>query len=764
MKSQSTLRYALFLLLFLTLPPLNAPFAHAQDQDKGKPVTVQGFVRAASDGHVLQGANAVLRNMAGSIQAASVANEQGIYQISSVLGPGRYRLQISFVGYESYRDTIRLAPGEKRVVSVSLKASPRKLAEVTVEGRQPVREAEAGLREIRPADIETIPTPGPGSDLASYLRSLPGVTTTGDRGGRLYVRGGTPSQNLVLVDGIPIYKPFHILGFYSAFPGDMVSSADFYAGGFGAEYMERISSVLDITLQTGNTEEFEGSIGGGPFLGSLRAEGPIQRGSSSFLVRARHSLIEHTGSTFLTDETPYKFYDVTAKVHTQSESNQCSFVGLRTYDRGRIDPASDASIQWTNTSVGGQCLIFGDRTAQILDVSFGTTRFNNEVRSSDGTERAAGTWRLYTNFDLTQPALWGNTIRWTVKVRADQYNFNLKEPTLGITADEQFLITTTTHVGADLEWGENFTLNPSIGAQFPITYAPPSIEPRLRLSYRPNGSDRTKITAAGGLYNQFVAGVTDERDAGSSFQALIPTPFEDRPSQAVHALLGVDQQLWEPFRLSLEGWYKQLRDLPVARWTPIVRFNTNLARADGEAIGADLSLRYNQGPVRASVSYGYGQVTYRAGKDRLGAWAGGSVVEYSPPYDLHHKVGVTATVDAGWGTVSARWQYSSGRPFTSVYGYDTLLEIRGRRDTPPRNIGTPRTLYQRPYNSRLPPYHRLDVSFERSFTLSPSASVLVEAGAVNAYDRANVFYVDIFTLDQVDQLSLLPYLSFRVNF
>lgn len=751
------------LLLSILLFPTIIPPAHAQG-DPGKRTTVQGFVRAASDGRPLQGANVVLRDTAEAIQTASVANENGLYQISAPLDAARYYLHISFIGYESYRDTLRLTPGEERVVSVSLSPDPRQLEGVTVEGRPSIKDTEAGLHQISSADIEAIPTPGPGSDLSAYLRSLPGVTTTGDRGGRLYVRGGTPSQNLVLVDGLPIYKPLHILGFYSAFPGDIVSSADFYAGGFGAEYMERISSVLDVTLQSGNTEGYEWSLGGGPFLASIRTEGPVRHGTSSFLVRARHSLIEYTSPSFLQEDMPYKFYDVTAKIHTQSASNQCSFVGMRTYDRGRIDPDRNASFRWTNTGLGGECLIFGDQTAQILDVSFGSTRFNNAVLSSDGTERTAGTWRLYSNFDLTQPAFWGNTLRWTAKVRADQYSFNLDEFALGVTAEDQFLITTTTHLGAELEWGETFTMTPSVGGQFPISYAPPSVEPRLRLSYRPNGSTRTKFTAAGGLYFQFVAGLTDERDAGSAFQILKPTPFQDTPSQAVHAVLGWDQQIGVPLRFSIEGWYKDLQDLPVPRWTPIVRFNTNLARADGTAFGADVSLQYNRDPVRLELTYGYGQLTYRAADDRLGAWVDEPIVEYSPPYDLRHKFGIATTVDGDWGTASARWQYSSGLPFTSVYGFDTLLEIRGRRETPFHNIGTPRTLYHRAYDAQLPPYHRLDASIARTISLTSNASLSVEAGAINAYDRANVFYVDIFTLDQVDQLSLIPYLAFEVNF
>lgn len=728
-----------------------------QAQKGPQDAVVRGFVRDASNGQALQGANAVLRDMEGTIRAAAAADAEGFYQIAQV-DPGRYRLQISFVGYQPYRDTLRLRPGTRRTVSVSLSASPRQLGEVTVEGRQPVEEAEAGLRQIRTADIEKIPTPGPGSDLSSYLRGLPSVTTTGDRGGRLYVRGGTPSQNLVLVDGIPIYKPFHIIGFYSAFPGHLVASTDFYAGGFGAEYMGRISSVLDVQLRPGNTKGYEGSLGAGPFLASVQIEGPLQMGSSSFLVHARHSMIEHTGPTLLGQDAPYRFYDVTAKIHTQSESSQCSFVGLRTYDRGRIDPNRNASFRWNNSALGGQCLIFGGSSAQVLDVSFGTTRFGNSVRSSDGTIRSASTWRIYTNFDLTQPALWGNTVRWSAKVRADKYKFGLEEPFLGVQGEDQFRITTATHLGAELSWNDRTTVNPSVGVQFPVTAGKVSVEPRLHLSHRPGGSDRTKFTAAGGLYRQFIVGITDERDAGSTFQALVPTPFQDRPLQAIHALLGWDQQLGQNLRASLEGWYKDLKDLPVAQWTSIVRFNTNLVRAEGTAFGADASLQYTRDPLQLGLTYGYGQINYKAP-----IWSNEPAVEFSPPHDVRHKLGLTATIQTDWLTASARWQYNSGLPFTSVYGYDTMLEVRGLRGVPSEDVGTPRAFYRNAYGARLPDYHRLDVSLERSFDLSPSVGLSIEGGAINTYNRSNLFYVDIFTLDRVDQLPLIPYLAVQID-
>jgi len=706
----------------------------------------------------------MLRDSAGTIRAAAAADARGYYQTTG-LQPGRYRLLVSFVGYQSYRDTLRLASGDRRTVSITLTEEPRKLEGVTVEGEDAVDEAEAGLREIQAADIETVPTPGPGSDLASYLRTLPGVTAIGDRGGRLFVRGGSPSQNLVLVDGMPIYKPFHIVGFYSALPGDLVANADFYAGGFGAEYTKRISSVLDVQLRSGNTKQYQGGVGAGPFLTSARVEGPIQRGSSSFLVHARHSLIEQSGPTLLGEDTPYKFYDLTAKVHTQDETSQCSFVGTRTYDRGRIDPDRGASFQWDNTAVGGDCLVFSDRSAQTLEVSFGTSHFNNAVVSSDGTERTAGTWKVHAKWLLTQPAPWDGTVTWSGQVQADKYNFGLDEPFLGLGTEreDRFLLSAATHLDTEFTTG-HLTAKPSVGAQALFAWEGVSIDPRLRLSYRPGGSSTTTLAAAGGLYHQIHTGLTDERDAGSTFRIWQPSPFRDRPLQARHALLGWQHQVARPLRISVEGWYKQFRDLPVPRWTPIVRFNTNLTRADGNAGGVDLSLLYRRDPLRVQLNYGYGWVTYRASEEQLGAWVDEPIVEYSPPHDRRHKLGVTASFETTWFTTDVRWQYSTGLPYTQVYGYDTLLEVRGLRDLPTQVAGTPRALYRRPYDARLPPYHRLDVSIERTMDLGPNVSLSAEAGALNAYDRANVFYIDIFTRDRVDQLPLIPYLSFELDF
>lgn len=543
----------------------------------------------------------------------------------------------------------------------------------------------------------------------------------------------------------------------------MVASTNFYAGGFSAEHTGRISSVMDVQLRTGNTEHYQGSVGVGPFLSSVQVEGPLQKGRRSFLVNVRHSLIEQTGRTVLGQDAPYRFYDATAKVNTQSETSQCSLMGMRTYDRGRIDPENDASFRWGNTAVGGECLLFSDRSAQTLHVTFGVTRFSNQVRSTDETVRSSDTWKARTKFGLTQPAPWPGTIKWGGKVQADQYNFGLDEPFLGFQSQDRFLLSASLYAAAEWNVNDRLTVEPSIGGQSLFAWEGVSVDPRIQLSYRPGGSESMTVTAAAGVYQQIPTSITDERDIGSTFRVWTPSPFLNHPLRADHALLGWTQQVLPTLRLSVEGWYKRFQDLPVPRWTPLVRFNTNLVRADGTGYGADASLQYERGPVRVNLNYGYGQLTYRASRNRLGAWAGAPLVEYSPVHDRRHKVGLVASFDADWVTANVRWQYGSGLPFTQVYGYDTLLEIRGLRESPSNVVGAPRALYRRPYRARLPAYHRLDVSLRRSIELGPGVQLSMEAGAINAYNRSNVFYIDVFTLDRVDQLPLIPYLSFKVD-
>src|SRR5690606_15734386 len=179
---------------------------------------------------------------------------------------------------------VTLVADQRSTVNVRMSPSAIRIEGVAVEvGAEGAAIRDFGAQRITPTQTRRIPTPAASGDLATYLQTLPGVVTTGDRGGQIFVRGGTHTENITLMDGLTIYQPFHIVGFFSAFPEDLVSNVDFYAGGFGARYHGRTSSVMDVQMREGNRERYSASTSVSPFLAEARIEGPISPGQVSWI-------------------------------------------------------------------------------------------------------------------------------------------------------------------------------------------------------------------------------------------------------------------------------------------------------------------------------------------------------------------------------------------------------------------------------------------------------------------------------------------------
>jgi hypothetical protein len=229
----------------------------------------------------------------------------------------------------------------------------------------------------------------------------------------------------------------------------------------------------------------------------------------------------------------------------------------------------------------------------------------------------------------------------------------------------------------------------------------------------------------------------------------------------VHALLGWQQQLG-PYTVATEGYFKRLYDLPVPIWSVIAQFTTSLTLADGEVYGMDSRVEFQHRPFYAYLGYGYSWTKYTTAQENFGTWFGVPIQSYHPPHDRRHQVNVILGFDAGLFKTSVRWQYGSGLPYTRALGTDSFIRFINLPDVR-RVYGQPRFLFERPYQGRLPAYHRLDASVEFSFGLGPAALTL-QGGAINVYDQRNLFYFDLFTFRRVDQLSFLPYVSLLVEF
>ena len=288
--------------------------------------SVRGIVTADTDGLPLQGVNVVLRNDAGAFFGA-VTDADGFYALTRVPA-GTYRIQVSFIGFQSIDNQLILNPGDSQIINYEMQEGEAQLDEVLVEAERSSGAARvtAGLQSVRPEDLELIPAPDITADLASYLSAMPGVITTGDRGGQFFIRGGEPAHNVALIDGMYVYQPFHILGFYSAFSADVLSQADIHAGGYGAEHSGRVSAIMDIQTRNGNKKEYERSFSIAPFVNAVRLEGPIIKNRISFLGSLRQSVIDKIASQYVGQELPYKFGDFFGKMHIDINSNnQVSF-------------------------------------------------------------------------------------------------------------------------------------------------------------------------------------------------------------------------------------------------------------------------------------------------------------------------------------------------------------------------------------------------------------------------------------------------------
>jgi len=734
-------------------------FAAPEETLGQRAATLRVLVTSADDGSPVEGANVILRvSDEQTLLKAGVTNRDGYHEITEI-PTGKYIIEISHVGFASHRDTLRLEEG-RRIYSVELAIEPGQLEELTIESRQRTNQPQAGRQRISASDLDRIPTPGPSGDLASYLQTLPGVVSVGDRGGQLFIQGGAPTQNRYLVDGLPIVQPFHISSFHSAFPQDIVQSADLYTGGFGAEYGEALSSVLDVRLRPGNMKRFEGSGSVGPHLTSLNVEGPLVQNEQSFLVSARYSLLDEAADPLYGRTEPISFYDVTGRYSLQQDDTTCNLTTVLTHDEGRLGPEEEQGLSWSNTVIGGRCYFSDEQFENTFSVRGGYTRFENESGGIDSPEKAARRWRIYFALDRSMKFQGRHPFNFGAYVTAGNYSAELDEQFVGLEALSRSQQMVRLHWSLEWDPNEYVTLTPSVAVRVEESIQP-SGDPRLRLSVQPDGTDQQELSLAAGLYHQIDEGIRDVRDAGTAFTVWTPPKGDDPLPQAIHAIASYRHRLGRSLEASVEGYAKRLRDIPVPKWTARAGVNTNTTLAESNIWGADARVEYRSGSLYANLGYGWSTVTTEATTDDLGAWIGGDVFSFSPAHDQRQRINFVSSYEIGETTASLNWEFGTGRPFTQVVGFDLAPRIPG--GSPTENPGTSQTIFERPFGARLPATHRLDVSVKRSFNLSDRIGLETEVGAINLYDRENVFFFDADQLQRINQSGFLPYISLTLR-
>ena len=273
----------LIIFIIITIP------LHLLGQNK---FTVSGFVNDDENGESLIGVNIIVKeNLIGT-----VSNTYGFYSLT--LPEGNYEISFKYIGFEIFNQKINL--NQNISLNVDLITSSTKIREVTILAEETlVERTQTSVVEVPIQQIKNIPALLGEVDVLKAIQLLPGVQSGGEGTSGFYVRGGGPDQNLILLDGVPVYNASHLFGFFSVFNADAIKNVILTKGGYPARFGGRLSSVLEIDMKEGNRKQIEGEGSLGIISSKLTLQGPIIKEKSSFIISGRRTYIDILAQPFI---------------------------------------------------------------------------------------------------------------------------------------------------------------------------------------------------------------------------------------------------------------------------------------------------------------------------------------------------------------------------------------------------------------------------------------------------------------------------------
>lgn len=712
-------------------------------------------------------------------------NLDGFFSISRI-PPGEYELMITSIGYDTVRQSISVKAGDILTRKLYLKKSSIQMKElqVTAESEEKKTDVRVSVNKIVTKEIKQLPSVGGEADLAQYLQVLPGVISSGDQGGQLYIRGGTPIQNKLLLDGMIIYNPFHSIGLFSVIDPDIIRGADVYTGGYNAEYGDRISSIMDITTRDGNKRRLAGKVGVNTFSSKVILEGPLraekenEEGSSSFLFSARTSYLDQSSKTFYpyVDENglPFSFMDLYGKLSfSSSTGSKVSFFGFNFSDRA--DYNSIAALNWDAKGVGTSFIVIPSGSTLLVDGNFAFTNYGIEITEEGASSRYSEIGGFNSGFNFTN-FKGRSEIKYGIDVAGIKTNYSY-ENIIGTKTEQN---QNSTQGGGFLKYkavSDRWVVEPGIRLAYYASLAELSFEPRLGVKYK--ASENLRFKAASGYYAQNLMAGTSDRDVVNLFYSFLtgsdnlPSTFDgkevtSRLQKARHLIAGFEVDLPHHLSLNVEAYLKDFIQLQNINRDKLYEDSPqNSSKPDylkkdfiienGLAKGIDFLLNYDYNGFYFWCVYSYASVQRYDG-----------IRTYWPNFDRRHNVNLLATYsfckDRHW-MASARWNFGSPFPFTQSAGYYEQLTFNNGIGTDlSQQNGNVSTIYGPLNEGRLSSFHRLDVSIQRTIKFKKNTTLEINAGATNAYDRNNIFYVNRFTAQKIYQLPILPNLGLTLSF
>lgn len=745
--------------------------------------TLKGFVHDKETGEPCMFANVSIPT--GNIVLGASTDMNGYFSIPKI-PVGTHHVVISYLGYNDIDAEFTIVKeGQLISKNFQMEKSAVVLQEtvISAEREEQQTQVRASIIKVSPAQIKQLPSVGGEPDIAQFLQVLPGVTFTGDQGGQLYIRGGSNIQNLVLIDGMTIYNPFHSIGLFSVFDSDIIRNADVYTGGFNAEFGGRNSSVMNITMKDGNAKKFSGKFSASTFGSKLMLEGPIVKymegkTSLSYILSAKTSYLEQTSKyiyKYINDGQglPFNYTDLYGKLSLMSPGgSRVNVFGFNFNDNVSYQGLSD--LHWRTYGVGANVTVVPPNSSMMLKAHASYSNYAISLQALENYPSASSINGFNVGLDFIYH-MGKNDFTWGLEMLGFDTDYRYYNSVGSEYSQEEY--STELAAFAKYKWNlGSIVIEPGFRLHYYASMGSLSPEPRLGVKY--NIVEKFRLKLAAGLYSQNLVAANSDKDVVNLFYGFLSGNLPSMPNnfkgeilktklqKSEHVIFGFEWDIINSLNLNVEGYLKHFDQITTINRNKIYDDNSaNASRPDyqkkdflvesGYAYGVDFLLKFDQESWYVWAVYSLGWVRRNDG-----------VTTYAPNYDRRHNVNLVATYKFGkkktWN-VSLRWNYGSGFPFTLTSAlYENVDFTSGLNSSYWTNNGTLGVAYSDLNTGRLPNYHRLDLTINKVFLFTHDMKLEINIGVTNVYNRANIFYFDRLEYNRVDQLPIMP--SFGLNF
>ena len=759
--------------------------------------TISGFINDKENGESLIGVNVLVKEKL----VGTTSNTYGFYSLT--LPEGTYEVSFTYIGFETQTKSINL---NKNVsFNIDLGTGSTDIDEVTIVAEETVVErTQTSIVEVPVQQIKNIPALLGEVDVLKAIQLLPGVQSGGEGTSGFYVRGGGPDQNLILLDGVPVYNASHLFGFFSVFNADAIKNVRLTKGGYPARFGGRLSSVLEIDMKEGNMKKIEGEGSIGLISSKLTLQGPIIKDKTSFIVSGRRTYIDILAQPLIKNANNgnpggYYFYDLNAKLnHKISEKDRLYLSAYLGKDRFYLTDSNnddfidqdlnyestsenDFGLDWGNVT---SCLrwnhLFSNKLFANTTLTYSKYQFNTLIDSRSSTSSPFQLSKDTTHFNYFSGVKdYGAKIDFDYLPNPNHYikfglnyvrhNFypgsfelylsTFERDSLGV---ETYIVPydTTFNFSEALESNDAFfyleddiRVNDQLKINLGMHLGYFNTNNKTYYSFQPRFSSRYLVNKDWSIkasYAEMQQNIHLLTSSGAGLPTDIWVPSTDSvpPQYSKQLAMSVNKNFLNGLlEVSIEGYYKQMNDLITLKpGAEIIGFEDWKNKVDtngvGRSYGAELFVQKKKGKTTGWIGYTLSFSERKFENVNFGRW-------YPYKYDRRHDFSIVmAHKFSDNFDIGLTWVYGTGNNMTFLEARYPTVNINGNTNGIDEGSVNEIEYFPTRNNLRLPAYHRLDIglNFHKKTRWGERT---ISVGAYNLYNRKNPFFLSINDKTQV---------------